>query len=765
MSAEGRSRDGVNENCPPEGKRLRISKRKRSAAGIPAATSSLKHGISRMGVTRTWKTLTMVNQKEGFDCPGCAWPDPVGKRSAFEFCENGAKAVADEATKKRIKPRFFADNSVQELASRSDHWLNSRGRLTSPMYLPSGASHYQAITWEKAFELVAKRLQNLDNPNRAIFYTSGRTSNEAAFLFQLFTRIYGTNNLPDCSNMCHESSGAAMGETIGIGKGTVSLEDFNHAELILVMGQNPGTNHPRMLTALRDAKRNGAKIVHINPLPEAGLVKFKHPQDYMKLRFGKDKLADKFLQLKINSDAALMQGIMKIMLEMDAEKPFIDHQFISDKTEGFDALKAHLESRSLDDVVVQTGLALADIREVAVMCAQSKATIVCWAMGLTQHRNAVATIQDIVNLLLLGGHFGRKGAGACPVRGHSNVQGDRTMGICEKPSDDFLTRLGKAVGFTPPQQHGYDVVNAIHAMADGDCDVFFCMGGNFLSAAPDTELTAKALRKVALTVQVSTKLNRSHLVTGEEALILPCLGRTEKDLQTGGYQFVSVEDSMSVVHTSRGGLKPASLDLLSEPAIISRLANATLGSDVVDWPHLSADYDRIRSLIELVIPGFEDYNERVRNPDGFVLPNPPRDEQAFATPSGKAHFSVHDLPDTSVGEDRYVMMTIRSHDQYNTTIYGLDDRYRGVKGGRRVVLMNPEDMSERGIVKRQKVAIRSHFEGEIRSADDFAVIPYSIPRGNVATYFPEANVLIPSRSVAEKSNTPTSKWVVVSILT
>ena len=756
-------RRSASENCPPETKPAKFGRPKKTAAGIPAALSTLKHGIGRMGLTRTWKTLTVVNQSDGFDCPGCAWPDPEGHRTKFEFCENGAKAVADEATKKKIGGKFFAKYSIQELSQQSDFWLNSRGRLVAPMYLAKGSNYYQPISWEEAISKISAKLRSLSNPNEAIFYTSGRTSNEAAFLYQLFARIFGTNNLPDCSNMCHESSGRGLGEVIGIGKGTVSLDDFNHASLILVIGQNPGTNHPRMLTALRDAKRKGAKIVHINPLPETGLQNFKHPQDYMKLKFGKDKLSDKFLQIRINSDAALLQGIMKILIEMDAEHNFLDHDFINDKTEGFDELCSHLDSVNMDEVVEQTGLSEEEIRSVAQMCAESKATIACWAMGLTQHRNGVAAIQDVVNLLLLGGHFGRKGAGACPVRGHSNVQGDRTMGIWERPSEQFLTKMDSFIGIESPREHGYDVVDAIHAMKDKKCALFFCLGGNFLSAAPDTEFTASAMRNVDMTVQVSTKLNRSHLVTGEEALILPCLGRTEKDLQAGGYQFVTVENSMSVVHMSRGSLKPASNDLLSEPAIIAKIANKTLDEPVVDWLNLISNYDRIRDLIEGSIAGFDDYNRRVRAQDGFVLPNPPRDTTSFNTPSGKAKFTTHDLPNLSISEGRFVMMTIRSHDQYNTTIYGLNDRYRGVKGGRRVVLMNPEDMEEKGLKKKQKVAIRSYFEDEIRSADDFAVLPYSIPRGNVATYFPEANVLVPSRSVADKSRTPTSKWVVVSI--
>ena len=743
---------------PEEKKAPRVSKVKKVAAGIPAVVSTMKHGIGRMGVLRTVKTLRTVNQMEGFDCPGCAWPDPEGHRTSFEFCENGAKAVADEATKKRIGAKFFEKYSIQELSQKSDQWLNAQGRLIQPMFLPKGQNNYRTIEWNEAFEMIKEKLVSLNDANRAAFYTSGRTSNEAAFLYQLFVRRFGTNNLPDCSNMCHESSGKALGETMGIGKGTVTLDDFNHADLIIVMGQNPGTNHPRMLTALRDAKRNGARIIHVNPLPETGLVSFKHPQDFMKLRFGKENLADLFLQVRINGDAALLKGIMKVLLDKSA----MDFDFIEKYTSGFQQLQSSLQETDWDDIIKDSGLSREEIEQAAEMCAESKATIACWAMGLTQHKNGVATIQEVVNLLLLGGHVGRKGAGTCPVRGHSNVQGDRTMGIWEKPSDKFLDRMEEAVGFKMPRQHGLDVVDSIAAMRDRKIDFFFCMGGNFLSASPDTEATAAALNKVEFTVQVSTKLNRSHLVTGKEALILPCLGRTERDIQNGTEQFVTVENSMGVVHMSRGGLKPASENLYSEVRIICGIADS-LFPEALNWKDLSDDYDKIRDLISNAISGFENYNERVRTLGGFHLANPPRDNREFHTKDGKAKFTSHPLPNVDVSPGNLVMMTIRSHDQYNTTIYDSSDRYRGIKNGRRLILLNSKDMDERGINDRQKVDITSLWEGEERHAKGFHAIRYDIPRGCAATYFPEANVLVPLKSIAVKSNTPTSKFVEISI--
>lgn len=728
------------------------------AAGIPAVTSSLKHGLQNMGISRTVKTLTMVNQQEGFDCPGCAWPDP-SHRTQFEFCENGAKAVADEATKRRVTPEFFSKHSIQYLSMQSDRWLNKQGRITHPMVLEEGSSHYVPITWDDAFSMIAGEVNKLENPNRSVFYTSGRTSNEAAFLYQAMVRSIGTNNLPDCSNMCHESSGKGLGATIGIGKGTVHLDDFNHADVILVIGQNPGTNHPRMLTALRDAKLKGATLIHVNPLPEAGLERFKHPQDYMKMNLSSTQLSDFHLPVKIGGDAALLKGLIKIHDELG----HLDSKFIANQTGGFDSMLEKARDTDWNAIVRDSGLPRELISEVGQVVARSKATIACWAMGLTQQPNGVAVIQEVVNLLLMGGHVGRPGAGFCPVRGHSNVQGDRTVGIWEAAPVSFIERMEKGLNISIPREHGYDVVGAIQAMRDGAVDVFFCMGGNFISATPDTMATAEGLRKVGLTVQVSTKLNRSHLVTGKKALILPCLGRTELDVQGTGPQFVSVENSMGIVHRSTGSLPPASSHLRSEPWIVAQLSQHLFTNSPIDWSGMVEDYDMIRNLMEKSLSGFEDYNKRVRLENGFMLPNPPRDSRTFDTPSGRAHFTTHDLPDVRIDDEQFIMMTIRSHDQYNTTIYDVHDRYRGVSGNRRIVLMNALDMAERGWKNRQMVSITSHFEGETRTADGWQLVAYEIPRKNIATYFPEANILVPLRSTAKDSNTPTSKWIKVTL--
>ncbi|HCH62800.1 MAG TPA: hypothetical protein DFR83_08350, partial [Deltaproteobacteria bacterium] len=680
----------------------------KSAGGWGAVRSTLEHGQSELGLGRTAKLLMQLNQQDGFDCPGCAWPDPE-HRSAFEFCENGAKAVAEEATRKRVGPDFFARHSIQELSTWSDYQLGRSGRLTHPMYRAPGAEHYVPVSWAQAFETIGRSFATLKTPDKACFYTSGRTSNEAAFLYQLLVRKFGTNNLPDCSNMCHESSGKGLGPVIGIGKGTVTLEDFEKADAIYVFGQNPGTNHPRMLSALREAKKAGATIVSINPLREPGLERFKHPQKVTDMLGPGVALTDLYLQVRINGDLAVLKAIIKGVLEAEAAAPgtVLDRGFIDQRTEGFAAMCAELEAHSWEDLASESDVPVAQLREAAQIYVRAKATIVCWAMGLTQHVNGVANIQSVVNLLLLKGNFGRPGAGACPVRGHSNVQGDRTMGIWEAPSDAFLDRLGAALAFEPPRHHGHAVVPAIEAMHSGAVSHFVAMGGNFLSAAPDTEFTAEALRNCALTVQISTKLNRSHLVTGTEAIILPCLGRTELDTQASGEQFVTVENSMGIVHRSRGKLPPASPHLRSEPWIVAGLANALIPDDAWDWQHWVSDYDHIRNLIESAIPGFDEYNRRVRACNGFALPNGPR-EGRFTTKSGKAHFTVHSLPDLSLAPGRYWMMTTRTHDQYNTTIYGLDDRYRGIRGERRVVLMNPEDMAAAGLVDEDVVDVTSH---------------------------------------------------------
>jgi molybdopterin-dependent oxidoreductase alpha subunit len=732
----------------------------KAAGGVPAIIATVKAVSDEMGLVRGARTMLKVNQVGGVDCPGCAWPEPDQKRSHFEFCENGAKHVADEATTKRVTPEFFQKWSIAELAEQTDQWLNAQGRLTHPMLLNRDANHYEPVSWEDAFELLAGELNSLNYPDQAIFYTSGRTSNEAAFLYQLFVRQFGTNNLPDCSNMCHESSGTALSETIGVGKGTVTLEDFDKADAIFVIGQNPGTNHPRMLSSLERAKQNGCKLVHINPLPEVGMIRFKHPQHVLGLLGSGTELADLFLQVRINGDVALLKGISKAVL---AHEDALDHDFIAQYTSRFDEFVSALREVSWDEIVEQSGVSKVLIEQAAEIFVASERTIFCWAMGLTQHRNAVANIQEIVNLMLLRGQVGKPGAGFCPVRGHSNVQGDRTVGIWERPTELFLDRLGEAFDFEPPRTHGYDTVRAINAMHDRQAKVFFALGGNFLSATPDTDFTAAALRRCRLTAHVSTKLNRSHLITGDRALILPCLGRTEIDKQLEGPQFVTTENSMGVVQISQGSLDPASSQLLSEPQIVARLARATLEHrTTVNWEEMTNDYGKIREAIERVIPGFDDYNKRVREPGGFYLPNAARN-RVFNTKSGKAEFTVHELPKHNLGPDQFLMMTIRSHDQFNTSVYTSNDRYRGIYDERRVVFLNREDIAALGLNARQVVDLVSHFEGEERVARRFVVVPYDIPSRCAATYFPEANVLVPVRHVALKSNTPVSKSVVISI--
>ena len=741
-----------------------IGPRQSSAAGIASVLSTLNHAREEMGVVRGARALLRVNQKDGFDCQSCAWPNPE-ERHLAEFCENGAKAVADEATTRRITPDFFRRHSVAELARQTDHWLGKQGRLTQPMILRDGSEHYEPISWDAAFDLLSHELRALASPDEAVFYTSGRTSNEAAFLYQLFVRQYGTNNLPDCSNMCHESSGTALTETIGVGKGTVTLEDFGLADAIFIIGQNPGTNHPRMMSALQAAARKGCRIVSVNPLPEAGLLGFRNPQEVRGLLGVTTPLSELFLQVRINGDVALLKGIMKEILEEEGRRPgeVLDHEFIRACTSGFEEFERALREVAWDEIVEQSGIPRERIRRAAAVAIESERTIVCWAMGLTQHRNAVGTIQEIVNFLLLRGNIGRPGAGACPVRGHSNVQGDRTMGIWERPRHSFLDALRSEFRFEPPRHHGFDTVESIRAMHDGRVQVFFALGGNFLSATPDTDFTAQALRRCRLTAHVSTKLNRSHLITGRNALILPCLGRSERDLQDGGEQFVTVEDSMGIISASCGLFPPASDELLSETAIVARLARAVLGSaSEIDWMELAADYDRIRDHIGRVIPGFEQFNERVRI-GPFALPNAARVRE-FRTSDEKAQFTVHPIPHHRLEEGELVMMTVRSHDQFNTTVYGLDDRYRGVRGGRRVIFMNAGDVERAGLEEGQLVDLSSEYEGSVRTAPRFRVIPFDIPEGCAATYFPEANVLVPLGSVAEKSNTPTSKFVKIRVV-
>lgn len=755
-----------NPENPEQFEDLKLTKPKDVAAGIPAVISSAKHVFGEMDPLRGMKALLKVNQKDGFDCPGCAWPDPDDERSPIaEYCENGAKAIAEEATTKALWPKFFEENSIAELAELDDYRIGKKGRVAQPMYLPKGGTHYQPISWDDAFSLIAKHLNQLALPDEAVFYTSGRTSNEAAFLYQLFVREYGTNNLPDCSNMCHESSGVALNETVGIGKGSVTLEDFYEAEVIIILGQNPGTNHPRMLSALQKAKENGCTIISVNPLPETGLVAFSNPQTVKGALGIKARLTDIFLQVKINGDMALLKAIMKLMLEEDRKNPgsVLDHEFIREHTLGYDALETNLDKYTLEELSNNCGISIEQIKQTADAMMFKKKIIACWAMGLTQHKNAVDTIKEVVNLLLIKGSIGKPGAGTCPVRGHSNVQGDRTMGIYEKPPQAFLDSILRVFGFKPPQHHGYDVVDCIKAMHEGKAKVFFAMGGNFLSATPDTKYTAEALQRCALTVQVSTKLNRSHLITGEEALILPTFGRSDKDILNGEEQFISCENSMGVIQMSKGNLKPVSNMLMSESLIVCHLAKATLGNrSKVNWDLYMQHYDHIREAIERTITGFDNYNKRVREPGGFYLPNAARNGR-FNTFTGKAMLNVADITTNHLEPDELMMMTVRSHDQFNTTIYGLNDRYRGVFNERRVIFMNPADIKRHELKAGDVVDLYNYHDGVERVARKFIVIEFNIPEQCTATYFPETNVLVPINSVAEKSNTPTSKFVVLKV--
>ena len=733
------------------------------AGGLPSIVATLEHVARGPGLVAGAGILARVNQEGGVDCPGCAWPDPE-QRGKIEFCENGAKHVAHESTTRRVFPDFFERHSIPDLLARSDRWLEAQGRLTHPMWKPPGADHYRAIPWDEAFAKIAAVLGRLASPDEAVFYTSGRTSNEAAFLYQLFVREYGTNNLPDCSNLCHESSGTGLTETLGVGKGTVSLEDFDHADLILILGQNPGSNHPRMFTTLLEAKRRGCRIVSVNPLRERSLVRFAHPQDPLALVHGRT-ISDLFLQVRVGGDVALLKGLQKAVLELEAQRPgrVLDWDFLHGHTEGFAAWREALFGVSFEELCRESGISRSEMEAAASLYAEASNVIVCWAMGLTQHRAGVANVQELVNLALLRGNVGRPGAGLCPVRGHSNVQGDRTMGIWERPTKDFLDRLALEFGFEPPRRHGLDTVAAIRALHEGSARVLIALGGNFAVATPDASFTATALRRCELTAHVSTTLNRSHLVTGEEALILPCLGRTERDVQASGEQFVTVENSMSVVHRSEGHREPASPELRSEPAIVAGISRAVLGArSRVAWQELVADYDRIRERIARVVPGFEGMNERVRRPGGFTLPSGARTRR-FETPSGRAHFTVHPLPQILLLPGQLLLTTLRSHDQFNTTIYSDDDRYRGIHGSRQVVLLHRDDMKAQGLAEGDRVRITSHFEEETRCVEDFRVVAFDVPRGCAGAYYPEVNALVPIRSFAERSFTPAYKSVPISL--
>lgn len=747
------------------------------AGGWGALVSTAKHLMFQGIPIKGAMTLLRNNQKHGFDCPGCAWPDPE-HASSFEFCENGVKAVAAEATSKRVPPEFFVKHSVSWLLEQSDFWLENQGRLTHPMVYDPQTDHYQAISWDDAFKLVATSLNALDNPDQAAFYTSGRASNEAAFLYQLFVREFGTNNFPDCSNMCHEASGYALIEAIGIGKGTVKLEDFHKADAIFIFGQNPGTNHPRMLGELRTAAKRGCKIVSINPLKERGLEKFAFPQSPVEMLTGSSTpISSLYLQPKIGGDLAVIKGMLKHIIARNddalakGQPAVIDQAFIDRHTHGFETFLADIRAESWELILQESGLTRDEIEAAAEIYLASPKVICTWGMGLTQHKHSVLTIQQVVNLLLLGGHIGREGAGACPVRGHSNVQGNRTVGITEKPSAAFLDRMEEVFGIDMPRENGLDVVATIEAMQAGAVKVFFALGGNFAAATPDTLVTEQALRQCDLVVNISTKLNRSHLVTGKQSLILPCLGRTEIDQQASGPQLVTVEDSMSMVHGSGGINKPASEHLMSEPAIVAHIAKATLPESKIQWLELIEDYDRIRDLIEKVYDHFEGYNERVRQPGGFYLPNSAANLD-WRTATGKANFTTAAIPtDLPFHRAMHVteapvfnLMTTRSHDQYNTTIYGMDDRYRGVFGQRRVLFISRADLDKLGMKADQWVDLTTvSDDGVERKAERFRLVEYDIPAGCIAGYYPETNPLVPLSALGDFSRTPTSKSIPVTL--
>ncbi|MEV0076978.1 FdhF/YdeP family oxidoreductase [Nocardia neocaledoniensis] len=744
---------------------LTVTPPKTWAAGVPGVAHALEYALAQTSPARTALTLLNINQTKGFDCPGCAWPEPK-HRHKNEYCENGAKHIADEATTRRVTADFFAEHSVAELDGKSDYWLNQQGRLTEPMVKRPGATHYAPIGWDEAFDLMATTLNGLASPDEALFYTSGRVSNEAAFLLQLFARAFGTNNLPDCSNMCHESSGSALNETLGVGKGTVSLDDIHQADLIFVVGQNPGTNHPRMLTALEQTKRNGGAVIAVNPLPEAGLIRFKNPQVPRGVIGRGTEIADQFLQIRPGGDLALFRMLNRLLLDAEDAAPgtVLDHEFLRTQTNGFDAFAAHARAITWDEALAATGLTRAEIEQAHRRVLGAKKIIVCWAMGLTQHKHGVPTIREIVDFLLLRGNLGRPGAGVCPVRGHSNVQGDRTMGIWERMPQSFLDALGAEFAFTPPTEHGLDSVGAIRAMRDGRAKVFFGVAGNFVRATPDSAVTEAALRRCALTVQISTKLNRSHTVCGETALILPTLGRSDRDIQAGVEQFVTVEDSMSEVHASRGRLDPASPHLLSEVAILARLARRTLGENpAIPWAEFENDYDSIRDRISRVVPGFENFTERVARPGGLRLVNPVN-TGVYRTASGKAEFTCNELTSPEVPPGHLLLQSLRSHDQWNTIPYAANDRYRGIHNARRVVMVNPADLAELGLADRDTVDLISVWhDGVERRAENFVAVAYPASRGSAAAYYPETNVLVPLDSVADISNTPTSKGIVVRL--
>ena len=743
------------------------------AGGWGALKALSEHLVEQHVPVKGATTLLCMNQPEGFDCPGCAWPDPK-HTSSFEFCENGAKAVAWEATAKRCTPEFFAAHSVAELSTWGDYELEMVGRLTHPMAYDAASDHYVPVSWDEAFAIIGRHLNALPDPNMAEFYTSGRTSNEAAFLYQLFVREYGTNNFPDCSNMCHEATSVGLPQSIGVGKGTVLLEDFDKADCIFIFGQNPGTNSPRMMTNLRDASRRGAAIISFNPFRERALERFQAPQSPIEMvTLTSTPISSRLYQVRVGGDIAAVKGIMKVMVEADeaaragGEPPILDWNFIREHTQGLEALVDDLKATEWADIERYSGLLRDEIEHAAEVYMKAERAIVVYGMGITQHQRGAQNVQQLANLALLRGHIGRDGAGICPVRGHSNVQGDRTVGITEIPSEEFLDRLERRFGFEAPRQHGHNVLTALEAMIRGEVKVFVAMGGNFAAAIPDTQMTQDALRNLDLSVHVSTKLNRSHLVHGRAALILPCLGRTEIDIQASGPQSITVEDSMSMVHASAGRNKPASEHLLSEPAIVAGMAQAALGGHtVVDWDALVGNYDLIRDAIEDVLPIFDNYNARIRIPGGFHLVSTAR-ERNWTTASGKANFLVFNGlgEDTNVRDpDALWLSTIRSHDQYNTTLYSMSDRYRGVYGQRDVVFLNQFEIEKRGLDDGDRVdLITLSTDGHERRVRNFRVVGYSFPDGCCAAYYPETNPLVPLYAHDPLSFTPSSKGIPVRI--
>ncbi|WP_431482891.1 FdhF/YdeP family oxidoreductase [Pseudomonas solani] len=748
-----------------------------AAAGWGALKSVAHFWLDSKQPFKNLRALLKTNQNGGFDCPGCAWGDSP-EDGRIKFCENGAKAVNWEATKRRVDAAFFARYSVSQLREQSDYWLEYQGRLTQPMRYDAASDRYLPTSWDDAFALIASHLKRLPDPNQAEFYTSGRASNEAAYLYQLFVRAYGTNNFPDCSNMCHEASGVALGQSVGIGKGSVTFADFEHADAIFVLGQNPGTNHPRMLEPLREAVKRGAQVVAFNPLKERGLERFQHPQHALEmLTNGSAPLNTAFFRPALGGDMAALRGIAKFLLQWEREaqaagQPAVfDHAFIAEHTDGVDAYLAELDATTWEHLERQSGLTLAEIEQAARMYRRAERVIICWAMGITQHHHSVPTIQEIVNLQLLRGNLGRPGAGLCPVRGHSNVQGDRTMGINDRPPVALLDALEKRFQFKVPRENGHNTVEAINAMLDGQARVFIGLGGNFAQATPDSPRTHQALMNCELTVQISTKLNRSHLTVGRDALILPCLGRTDIDHQAHGPQAVTVEDSFSMIHASNGQLEPLSREMRSEPAIVAGIAKATLGNHPVDWDAMIANYDRIRDLIADTIPGFADFNQRVQHPGGFYLGNS-AGARIWKTASGRANFKANPLPETLIHErirasglkPDLILQTLRSHDQYNTTIYGLDDRYRGVRGQREVVFANEADIQRLGYQSGQKVDLVSLWDDGIeRKVEGFTLLAFDIPAGQAAAYYPETNPLVPLDSFGVGSHTPTSKFIAIRI--